>query len=341
MRTVPFLSSLAVALTASCALVGSADATKVLTASNQVLVLDGESLATVKTIPVGAFVKEFAATPDGARVFLSTSQGVRVIETADWSLSGLLTDRPVQSLSLSPDGRTLYVLDYQVTVGEGDPATAPRSPEGYRTLALDTASLAATEFTRYDERVFDLGTATDDGRLFTLEKDAGTLREMRRGESAPVARVELGPGGDKLNGMYLRLVSDPRHQRLLLPQLGDPGQIWVYDVKGGAVNSWPLPKPGTPVRGVALAPSGERVYLCALQAMYALDGSTGKTAAAVSLDGAFQQVAVSPDGSAVYATAPVYGKGGGVARLNPTDLQVERVVELSEISPYAIVVVDR
>ncbi|MFN8546868.1 MAG: YncE family protein [Candidatus Eisenbacteria bacterium] len=317
-----------------------ARASTVLTASNTVLVLDGESLATLAKIPVGAAVEEFAATPDGQRVFLSTSHGVLLLQgstnRAQWSLSAPLTSRPVQSMALSPDGSALYVLDYAVR----EARTAERVPEEYRAHRIDTASLAVSDLASYDARVFDLAVAKTGGALFTLEKDAGELL-VQTSSSASPSRVALAPGGNKSHGMYLRLVTDGAHGRLLLPQLGDPGKIWVIDGATQSSTSWDLPKAGLPVRGAAISPDGSRLYLSALQTVCALDARDGHALAWGSLDGAFQQIAVSPDGASVYVTAPVYQKGGGVAKLRASDLSVEKVQETEEISPYAIVVLDR
>lgn len=315
-------------------------ATTVLTASNTILVLDGESLSTLATIPVGAAVDEFAATPDGQRVFLSTSHGVLLLQgsadRAKWTLSAPLTARPVQSMALSPDGKALYLLDYVAS----EATSAERVPGDYRTHVIDTASLAVSDVTSYDARVFDIAVPQSAGALFTLEKDAGELMVQPRSSATPI-RLELAPGGDKNHGMYLRLLTDGAHGRLLLPQLGDPGKIWVIDGASQSATSWDLPKAGLPVRGAAISPDGSRLYLSALQTVCALDAKDGHALAWGSLDGAFQQIAVSPDGASIYVTAPVYQKGGGVAKLRASDLSVEKVQELSEISPYAIVVLDR
>ncbi len=315
----------------------SASATTVVTASNTILALDGETLKTIATVPVGAFVEEFAATRDGSRVFLATSHGVLALDPSTWTLSQPITDRPVQSMELSADGTSLFVLDYQVK----SLSATQRSPEDYRAITISTADLSIEPFATYDHRVFDLAAPLAGGSLFTLEKDAGELLEMTKGANVAISTVSLAPGGDKTNGMFLRLLLDPTRGRLLLPQLGEPGKIWVIDGRSHAVQSFEFPKAGLPVRGAALSRDGSRLYLSALQSIYALDAETGRTLGAATLEGAFQQVAVSPDGASLFVTAPVYGKGGGVAKLRASDLSVEKVVELSEISPYAIITLDR
>lgn len=301
----------------------------VLTASNKIAVLDGETLARLATVPVGRFVQDFEATSDGSHIFLATSGGVYGLDPSNWSLVGPLTDRPVQNMNLTGDERALLVIDYEVDIKDG----AKREPNHFRTLRIDVATGAIETVAAHDEEVMDLVALRADGPITILDVADSELLELRGETTTRTQPVQAA--NDEARGLFLRLLEDPISGQIYLPQIGRPGHLWVYAPATGSLRALDLPAPDLPLRGAAI--KNDRIFVAALDRVYVLSTADGSLVAKAGLDVPHQQISVSPDGAHLYLTAPVRGKTGAVTMLRASDLSLERTIDLEDISPYAVV----
>src|SRR3954469_22605204 len=74
---------------------------------NTVTVLAGDTLAIIKTVPVGARPRGMALSPDGGKAYVCTSDAnqIEILDLASLSLAGTLpSGKDPEYFALSPDG---------------------------------------------------------------------------------------------------------------------------------------------------------------------------------------------------------------------------------------------
>jgi WD40 repeat protein len=85
----------------------------------------------------GNFVPDLAYTPDGQYIITAGSGGLKVWRAEDGEEVLTLNDDPIRWLTISPDGRTVYTVDFREVV------------RGFTLQLEDTVALAHERLTRW------------------------------------------------------------------------------------------------------------------------------------------------------------------------------------------------
>lgn len=273
-----------------------------------------------------------AITPDGTTAYVTVPEPATVRQYAIGA-DGTLTLRsstpaPDRSLpaqvEVSPDGRSVYVLFrggagglLQYTV-EADGSLTPKTPvavaagDGPSALAVspDSRSVYVTNTVTGLSTVYQF-TAAADGTL--TPKDPAAL-VVGDGPFSQVVGVTVSPDG---RSVY---VADA------VATVGSPGRLLQFTVAADGSLSAESPAfapAGNFPRGVVVSPDGGSVYVTAdqtddgtgpgvvLQFSVAADGTlTPKAPPSVPAGDSPYAIAISPDGSSVYAA----NLGGGISQ---------------------------
>ncbi|MBX3525863.1 MAG: PQQ-dependent catabolism-associated beta-propeller protein [Rhodoblastus sp.] len=80
---------------------------------NSITILDVDRMEAIKTFPVGKRPRGIALSPDGARLYVCTSDDdvIQVYDTASLALLGRIATSDPEQIVLSPDGARIYVAN--------------------------------------------------------------------------------------------------------------------------------------------------------------------------------------------------------------------------------------
>ena len=267
-------------------------------ASNTVSVIDTASKAVVATVPVGTNPVGVTVNATGTRSYVTNLNGtVSVINTATPTPTVVATV-PVgpqpYSVALSPDNRLVYVANSNDTISVIDTGTNTV----LRTLTMDTAPENGTHFLALDPygRVYTTDAVDRVVRSFSVSPSASTELPI----TSTAITVGSNPTVTAVNGSHIYALNSGSHT------------ISVIDtVTKQVVKTIPI---SVSAYDMVVAPNDQRIYVANYDTVSVIDPATGnEVVTPISIPnlcedgscwgsaGGLYDLAISPDGSRVYA----------------------------------------
>jgi len=308
---------------------GEAGSDVAYTASNTIAVVDIERGEVLKEIPVEHFVTDVVFNSSGERAYVAASNGVTVVDAREHAIIGHLTDLPAKTLELSADNTTLYVLEHPVTVQEdGSSKGGP-----YEIKAVDLSTGKVTNSYLLGENYYDFYLSGDGTAIYALKARSSDIEVIDTRSWQRVRTITVGVSADEL---LWKSIGSRESGELYIPQYGEKSSLWVVNTSEGKVNEYELNE-DMALRGIALVPETDRLFLLSLGQLVVVDTKTGAIVKKTALDIPFQGITRSNDGKQVYLTNPIYHEGGSVTVMDGESLAVVKVIDVPTISPFMIV----
>jgi len=267
------------------------------TVSGTVSVIDTATNAVVATVPVGAYPRGVAVTPDGTRVYVANgvSNNVSVIDAATNAVVATVVGVPAPArVAITPDGKRAYVT---ANVYGGDVHvinTDPSSPSFHTVVAtIDTGFLQDTALA-----------ITPDG-----------TRAYVGNQGTPVSVIDTDPSSPSFHTIVATV---PVYSYITGGVAITPDGTRVYVTNGGtntisvisvATNTVVATISGRPPLGfpdgLAITPDGSHAYVANTTEanVVVINTATNTVVAAKEFDGHRpKQVAITPDGRWAYVT---------------------------------------
>jgi YVTN family beta-propeller protein/VCBS repeat-containing protein len=304
----------------------SADGTRVYVAnkaSNTVSVIDAASKTVIATVPVGTNPVGVAVNAAGTRVYVTNLNGtVSVINTA-MPTPTVVATVPVgpqpYSVALSPDSRLAYVANSNDTISVIDTGTNTV----LRTVTMDTAPESGTHFLALDPY----------GRVYTTDAFDAVVRSLSVSPSAstelPITSTAITVGSNPtvtaVNGSHAYVLNQGSHT------------ISVIDtVTKQVVKTIPV---SASAYDMVVAPNDQRIYVANGDTVSVIDTATGnEVVPPISIPnlcadgscwgsaGGLYDLAISPDGSRVYALRGYATMGGNFSAVSLIDTATNSVI---------------
>ncbi|WP_266160772.1 YncE family protein [Dyella silvatica] len=261
------------------------------TLSDSVAIIDQASGLVVATVPTGSHPGQVVISPSGGRGYVANSMGnsVTVFDTITYQvLATVLLPHSALALAISPNNARVYVTGSDTT--------------GTRVTAIDTSSNSIVSSSGYlTSPLTDLAVSPDSTRVYAV--DTLTFKTIDATTLATLSSVAVGAG-------YLKaLVLSPDGTRAYLIDAGAsfPQLIVVGTANGVAASTTGL----TYVpEALAISLDGQSVYVAAdkvvtggMVSNIAVMATASNTVVAnIAGTSGYSGIAVSPDGSKVYAS---------------------------------------
>ncbi|TLF98293.1 DUF4328 domain-containing protein [Nocardia cyriacigeorgica] len=271
---------------------------------NEVSVVDTTTDTVTAVIEVPWAARGLAISPDGARLYVNTDEGLVAIDTttrtAPVPLATWTGDELAGPVLIAPDGRRLYAVHAPVGYG----TTGPRSM-----TVVDVVAGAAVAAIPLDDSVVDGAQMSPDGHNIYLFRDwkgrpGGSVSEGITIVDTATNSVTVDFPLDLsiLGGRTNLATSVSRDGRYLYLPSSSPKGVTVFDLQSGQVTET-LPTDAWPTT-IATSPNGRYLFTCGMGSRSSIDvidlaakRSGEKIATARSVD----SIATSPDGRSVYA----------------------------------------
>lgn len=314
---------------------------KVWAASAHLRIVDVAAGQVVGAIQLQKAIEDLAFTSDGRRAFVAASDGVRLVDVETTKVVAQLTTSPARQLALSPDGKTVGVLEHDVAIGPN----GVRTPSLFRWKTLDAETGRTVGVETVGDRV--LGVAPGYGRRASaIMFESGEIGLVAAGQplaSQPKA-VDLARGIEPLGKSTLTprpyLALAPDGTKAWMPVEGLPSRILELDLEHGSTRSIGLGE-GVQLRGLALSPDGQRMIVTASKKLFYVDLATARVLGQVELGGAHIGGVFSPDGRRAYLAQTIHEKGGAITVVELDPLRVQGKIHIDDISPWVIGLVPR
>jgi YVTN family beta-propeller protein len=266
--------------------------------TNSVDVLDTTTNTVTGSIPVGNSPQYDAVSPDGTRVYVSNS-GDGTVSVIDASSQTVVATIPVGSgpgsLVVSPDGQSVYVSDANgISVIDTVTDTVASTIVGGGTLALNAAGT-------------ELFVGSGGGGIGVIDTATGQLVRTISTGGGSSSYFAVNPAGTQA-------------------WVSEGEGIYVADTATGAEKAWIETGPGAEYvdpAGITFSPDGTEAWVALERGGGALEFNT-TTYTSMNGQGTPQtpgpdNIALTPDGSAVYGTGVSGATSGGVWVLNGPD----------------------
>jgi YVTN family beta-propeller protein len=243
---------------------------------------------TVRAAVEGRFVRDVALSPDGATAYFSAvfsamgaDAGLSIVDVVSGETRTAAPDFWARGVAVSPDGRVVYLA-----------GNRPGRAEG-RLLIIDAETLDVLGDSRLSNDSLDQVLVSPDGTALYLlisgdvnvvDPATGGLRH-RIDAPFPLERMTVTPDGARMYATYRR-------------SLRNPFDVAVIDLAARRLTA-ELSVGAVPA-ALSAAAGGDRIYIAALDGLYAVDttshAATQVVAGAVDPTG----IAASPDGRMLY-----------------------------------------
>ena len=291
-------------------------------ASNTVSVIDAEGKVVVATVPVGTNPVGVAVNSTGTRLYVTNLNGtVSVVNTTTPTPTVVATvavgPQPY-GVALSSDG-AVYVANSDDTITVIDGATNTV----VRTLAVDTAPEIGTHYLAVDPY----------GRVYITDAADGMVRSVSTRPSEPstisatstVITVGANPTAVAVNGSHTYVLTS-----------GNRAISVIDSTTKQVVKTIPL---STAASGMVVSADDSRIYLLGYDTVSVIDASTGsEVVTPISIPdlcdgycwaGGLYDLAISPDGSRVYALRGYASEGGNSSAVSIIDVATNSVTTTS------------
>lgn len=304
-------------------------------------VVDVAAGQVVAGLDIQKAIEDLLFTPDGRRAFVAASDGVRLVDVDAVKVVAQLTNSPARQLVLSPDNKTVSVLEHDVVVGP-DGVRTP-TPFRLKTLDAETGKVLGEELV--GERV--LGVAPGYGRRASaIVYESGEIGVVPAGQ--PLASlpkvVDLAQGVEPLGKSRLTprpyLALSPDGSKAWMPVEGLPSRVLEVDLERGTTRAIALGEP-LQLRGLALSPDGTRLVVTASKKLILVDLVAGSVLGSVDLGGAHIGAVISEDGRRAYLAQTIHERGGAVTVVDLDPLRLQGKIHIADISPWVLGLVPR
>ena len=292
---------------------------EIFVAHNQIVVLDSAARSQVAEVPLNEVINAIAFSPDGERAFVGTSGGkdpaaslggLYLLDVARHKVSRKLLQNPVKEARVSPDGRRLHLLEWQVRTGERAGKKKPvKEPFQFRTLDITGGEARSLGALTVGMDLYDLAVSPDQKTAYLLDPGHNGLRVLDLESGAFVELISLS-GGRKSEGTYFeaapaKLVLASGGARAAVLQNG-PARTGILsiDLDARVRRQVLIPNHATLRAGRFLA-DGKRMLAVSPGRLLVLDVEAGELLRSIPLRETFTSLAISQDGSEVYLGSPV------------------------------------
>jgi hypothetical protein len=240
----------------------------------------------------------------------------------------------------------LFVLDHSVVVLPDGHA----EPQPFHVRRFDLASLEEEVDVEVGQRMLAIAVPAAASAPLLVVSEAGALARLRlptappqRTSSAgePRGAAEALAGAESLGGrVRLGPVLGTDGRTIYVPVEGPEARIAEIDSEGGAARAIRLGRDAY-LRGLAVSPDGETLYVNALTRVGAVDLASSSREvrwAEAELPAPHQGIAVSPDGARLYLARPVHDGSGSITVVDARTLESLGSIHTPDISPFTVAV---
>ena len=327
---------------------GSADAATAWVSSNHIQVIDLDTAQIVGRIPLQEFIHDMQFSPDGATVYVGSSQGFRVASATELRFTNKVADGGTLAIALDRDGSTVATLTKASDAASlaARKAGAPL-PLSHITVysTLDMGVLARWEVPGGSR---DLAMNPDGSRLYLLEPPTGTIRVFDAA-GAEVETIDVAPGERAENGhpqaLYSGMKMSPDGTRVMIPTTSETAsRIVDVDLSGARSERVVVQDLGhrRRIQGLAWDEDGSGVYVTAVNHVVKFSPD-GLPLAWQKMPVNYVDIAPVPGSTETVMVAPTFSssrRSGGVSVVD-SDGTVLRSVELPDMSPFHVAVSPR
>lgn len=318
--------------------VAHAGSNYVLTASNDLLVVDADQQRLAGEIPLGRFVKDIAVAPGGRYAYVAHSGGVDVVDLGSLQVVAHPVTMPARFLRLSVDGTRLYALTY----GSKKMRASGEVPEGYFLQVVDLAGKEPQVIQRMDlgDGAFDFVVSPGNGTIHVLNLSARTLAQraltdgtLMKSVTMPGSTPDTARAGEQ--GVLFRLTTSADGSKVYIPEMREECGLWEVDAASGATRWVSLGFEAYP-RAMVLSPDGAYLYVSSVKGIFSVDMKTLTVSRYAECKEVHQGISVSRDGTQLYCTVPDFEGSGALDIFDSTTLERVARVLIPGHSPFVV-----
>jgi len=314
--------------------------------SNHIQVIDIDSGRVLGRLPLKEFIHEMQFSGAGDRLYVGTSQALRVVDPEQMAFTGILARRTTKAVAVSDDGAHI------VAVHPGDAALSQAARKAGTPLPLATLSVYSSESMtavrswQIPAMTFDVELSPSGNRVYVLDSPAGTVHvyslEGQLLESVGV--VPTDANGQPIQAMLGWMALSPDGSILVVPVTMASGAVLAeLDVLSQRAPENRLRHSGLTaggrIQGLAWSAPGDEVLITAVGSLCRWS-KPGKEQVWRSLPVNYVDVEAVPGSSDSVVVAPVFSetnRSGGVSVLSASG-EVLRSIELLDMSPFFVAV---
>jgi len=316
--------------------VAQAGSNYVLTASNDLLVVDAVQQKLVGEVPLGRFVKDIAVS--GRFAYVAHSGGVQVIDLASLQVVGQPVTIPARFLRLSADGSMLYALTY----GTPEMRASGEVPEGYFIQVVNLRGPRPEVVQQIDlgTGIFDFFISAGSGTISTLNLKARTVAQRMLADGALLKTVAV-PGSNSetaragAEGVLFRIAGSAGGSKVYIPEMREQCGLWEIDNTTGATRWVSLGFEAYP-RALVLSPDGATLHVSAVTGLFNIDMKTLTVTRHTACEKVHQGIGVSSDGTRLYCVIPSLENGGAMDIFDAATLERLARVPIPGHSPFVV-----
>lgn len=310
----------------------------VLTASNDLLVVDAGQQRLVGEVPLGRFVKDIAVGPEGRFAYVAHSGGVEVVDLASLQVVAHPVTMPARFLRLSPDGSLLYALTY----GNKKMRASGEVPEGYFIQVVDLGGKEPRAVQRMElgSGAFDFIVSPSTGTIHVLNLSARTLAQRSLADGTLMKSVAV-PGSTPATarageqGVLFRLAVSADGSKVYIPEMREECGLWEIDATSGAIRWVTLGFEAYP-RAMVLSPDGDSLHVSSVKGLFSIDLGTFTVTRYAAWEEVHQGIGVSRDGTRIFSTVPDIDDGGALDIFDAATLERLARVPIPGHSPFVV-----
>jgi DNA-binding beta-propeller fold protein YncE len=318
--------------------VAHAGSNYVLTASNDLLVVDADQQRLVGEVPLGRFVKDIAVAPGGRFAYVAHSGGVEVVDLGSLQVVAHPVTMPARFLRLSADGSMLYALTY----GSKKMRASGEVPEGYFLQLVDLTGKQprAVQTMELGDGAFDFIVSPSTGTIHVLNLSSRTLAQraltdgtLMKSVSIPGSTPATARAGEQ--GVLFRLTTSADGSKIFIPEMREECGLWEIDASSGATRWVSLGFEAYP-RAMVVSPDGANLYVSSVKGIFTVDLKTLTVTRYAGCEEVHQGIGVSSDGTQLYSTIPDLEGGGALDIFDTTTLERVARVPIPGHSPFVV-----
>jgi len=344
-KLLSFLLIGAIALCASPTLASSNSGATAWVSSNHIQVIDIDSGAVIGRLPLREFIHEMQFSGTGDRLYVGTSQSLRVVDPEQMAFTGVLSARRTKAVAVSRDGEHVFA------VHPGDPDLSQQARKAGTPLPLatlshySTRSMTETNSWQVPAMSFDVAISPTGDRVFVLDPTAGEVQIYKpNGELLDEVTVApLDANERPQQAMLGWMAVSPDGNSLVVPVTVAAGPLLARVDLGSTTNTRrvsqdPLKTSGR-VQGLAWNAAGDSVLITSVGGLCNYTGvGTAQTWTPQKVN--YVDIEPIPATTHSVAVAPVFSernKSGGISVVSERG-EVVRSIELSDMSPFFVAV---